>query len=178
MSHHRIAPIPLPAFFSATIVRSDGDAAKVWIDGPKRRAEMMVAGRCVSITIIRPDRGLMYSIDPMSRTYFEIPVGDAEVAVMEANVEDDVEWELVGIADIDGRRYDEYEAWANDGECPFPRERICIDPETRMRKRITTINKRGQPVLTVNYEDAAVGPQTPDVFEVPTGYSRARLSGR
>ena len=120
----------------------------------------------------------MYSIDPISRTYHEIPFGDAERAVLEANVEADVQWELVGTADIDGQRYDEYEAWATDAGSPFPRERICIHPETRMRKRITTINKRGHPVLTVNYEDAVVGLQPSGVFEVPSGYTQTGLPGR
>jgi len=177
MSHHRVPPIPLPASFSATVVRSDGDSAKVWIDGQKRRTDLSMGGRCTSIAITRPDLGVMYSIDPISGTYHEIPFGDAERAALEANVEDDVQWELVGTSDIDGQRYDEYEAWATDAS-PFPRERICIHPETRMRKRITTINKRGQPVLTINYEDAVVGRQPPDVFEVPSGCTQKRLPGR
>jgi len=119
MSHRRVPPIPLPASFSATVVRSDGDSAKVWIDGQKRRTDLTMGGRCTSIAITRPDRGVMYSIDPISRTYHEIPFGDAERAALEANVEADVQWELVGTADIDGQRYDEYEAWATDAASPF-----------------------------------------------------------
>ncbi len=95
MSTHngRQMPIPLPRQYSAEIIRSDNEAAKVYVDGARRRTETCVGG-VATIAITRPELGLSYMVFPDSRSYFVSPLTDEMIRSLETEsvVE---EWELV-----------------------------------------------------------------------------------
>lgn len=174
MTLDKIPPIPLPASFRATIVRSDGDVSKVWLDGSKRRVELTAKNHPSTATIFRPDLGVMYSVNTDEETFVEYPVGASEIGVINANIEDGEVWQHVGNSEIDGNSVDKYESWAVDSKSNYPRQLVFVDRETKMRRRVVTINKLGNPVLTIDYRDIVLGPQPPEVFEVPKGFTKTR----
>jgi hypothetical protein len=64
--------IPLPRQFSADVERSDGESSRVFHDGALSRIECYSHG-ATTVTICRPDRGVIYELHLEERSFYEIP---------------------------------------------------------------------------------------------------------
>jgi hypothetical protein len=76
------SPIEWPRQYVAEIVATmmgTRSSSKLFVDGEKIRTETSVAGT-ETISIMRPDKKVVYSVMPAQRMYMETPYGDTPVA--------------------------------------------------------------------------------------------------
>ncbi len=163
---------PLPPQFSAEIVRSDGDRTKVYLDGSMRRIEMYFQAGQSNIIITRPDKGLMWSLEPEAKTYSQsrLPKG------LDRLLDPDTlcEWTLDGTAVIDGHQCRRFVGRYRGQTGPIGEayELCFVDVKTQMRRRMVTFDLKGKRALTIDYLNSVVGPPPRAVFELPEGYKR------
>lgn len=162
----RQKPLPLPRQYSAEIVRSDGDAGRVFVDGLLRRTEATVNGT-TSIAISRPDLCCLYMLFPDTKSYMASPLTDDFLSVVET---DDVgeQWEFVRDDLLDGETVKCFHAYLPGQLRPY--EVVYVQPETGIRVRAVTYNQNGDEVLTIETRNVVIGPPPKEVFEIPEGY--------
>jgi hypothetical protein len=131
-----------------------------------------VRGKTTIVIISRPDRGVVWSIDPERKTYLETAVTD-EVLDSVADPDDDFEWQVDGREAVDGR---ECLRWV--GRLPSESVAHCVvyvDALTQLRRRQVNYNKFGTERLMVDYLNVVIGPPDPALFELPDGLKRISL---
>lgn len=168
MSTDTISPIPLPEQFSATIARSDALTSRIYVDGERKRVENDTPNG-LEVVVCRPDLGVVYTLHPEEKTYFETPF-IAEVVAY--SPDDQRRWLLLGEETINGRQCLKYQVLRKGDTSGVVRELCYVDPDLGMRVRIVTFNRLGRHVLTCDYQDVHLGPPPPDLFDVPGSYTR------
>jgi hypothetical protein len=163
---------PLPARYSAEVVRSDGDRTILYVDGWMRRLEIYPKTGHPTIVISRPDKGVIWSFTPHAKTYSQakLPRG------LERAFDPDTlyDWTEDGTEMIDGRRCRRFVGRYREPSGPIgdAHEVCCVDSNTGMRRRVVSFDVNGDLALTIDYLNAKVGRPSLAVFEMPEGYKR------
>lgn len=164
----RQKPIPLPEQYSAEIVRSDGEFARVFIDGLMRRTEATVGGSR-NIVISRPDLGEIYTVLPDCGAYMRSQLSDEMLSSLRQG-ELDEEWELVDFEVLNGEPVTKYRTYLPGSL--HPHKVVFVQPDTGIRLRTVTLNRIGAEVLTVDMTTVVIGAPSKELFEVPAGLNQ------
>jgi hypothetical protein len=165
-----ISPIPLPKTFVAELRRSDGIVSILHIDGDRRRIERHWPNGRVEIIIARPDLGLAYQLIPDQKLCVEMPLAPGSIERVWNPLSVGF-WVPSGSEMIDGVLCDRYEARLRN-EPSTCYEIYWLARDSRMWRRIVTIDTNGKPVLTCDYVNVSLEPPDPRVFEPPPNYER------
>jgi hypothetical protein len=163
---------PLPKSYVVEVVRSNGDRAMLYVNGWMRRLDMHPKAGKPSIVISRPDKGVIWSLTPHSKTYSQAKLAGGLDCVF--NPDKLYDWNENGATTIDGRRHRRFVGRYSETRIPLgkAREECFIDATTGMRRRVDSYDKKGNLVLRIDYLNAKVGRSPRPVFNMPTGYKR------
>jgi hypothetical protein len=162
----------MPTRYSAEIVRSDGGRTILYVDGWTRKLEMYPKTGRPSIVISRPDKGVIWSLTPDTKTYSQTKLPpELEHAF---NPDTLCDWTEDGAEMIDGRKFRRFIGRYREASGPIGEaHEVCfVDAKNGMRRRMVTFNVNGERVLTIDCLNAKVGPPPREVFEMPEGYKR------
>jgi hypothetical protein len=141
----------------------------MYVDGWMQRIEIPHQHMVV---ISRPDRGVMWQLDTEARTYRQAKLPEHLEDAFNPDMLDD--WTKEGTEKIDGRRYLRFVARSVHPDRAHAIREVCfVDPKTHIRRRITTFDKSGKGVVTIDWLNVVVGPPPREVFNIPEGYKRA-----
>jgi hypothetical protein len=163
---------PPPTQLTAELVRSDGERTKVYMDGWMRRVELYFKTGQVSIVISRPDKGVIWSLTPQTKTFSQAKLPEHLERTFDPYTLWD--WTEDGAEMIDGRRCRRFVGryLAEMGSVGSAHEICFVDAETGVHRRVITYDKNGMMALTIDCLNAVVGPPPRAVFEMPEGYKR------
>lgn len=125
-----------------------------------------------SIVISRPDKGVIWSLTPSTKTYSQsqLPRG------LEHAFDPDTlyDWTEEGTAMIDGRRCRRFVGRYREARGPIgDAHEVCfVDAKTGMRRRVDSYGVKGKLAATIDYLNAVIGPPPREMFEMPEGYKR------
>jgi outer membrane lipoprotein-sorting protein len=163
---------PFPKSYTVEMVRSDGDRTMLYVDGWTRRLEMYPKTGQSTIVISRPDKRVIWSLCPETKTYSQakLPAG------LERAFDPDTlyDWSEDGAEMIDGRRCRRFIGIYREARGPIgDAHEVCfVDAKTGMRRRVVSYDVKGKQALTIDYLNSKVGPPRRDTFEMPEGYKR------
>jgi hypothetical protein len=164
---------PEPMQLTAELVRSDdAQRIKVYMDGWMRRIETQDQTGRTSIVISRPDKGVIWSLSPQTKTFSQARLPKYLKRVFDPRALCD--WTEDGAEVIDGRRCRRFVGHYLDESSPVGGAyEVCfIDAKTGVHRRVVTYNTNGNLVLTIDCLNAVVGPPPRAAFEMPVGYKR------
>jgi outer membrane lipoprotein-sorting protein len=166
----------MPKQFSEEAIRSDGGRTIAYLDGWKQRLEEWNATGPFRIVICRPDKGVIWSLDPGTKTYTrtKFPKNFGRL-LKAATLLEGIDWIIDGAEIVDGRRCRRFLGRYRNSDGPAGKaHQIClVDAKTGMRRRMVTFDKNGKKALTVDCVNAVVGPPPRKLFDMPEGYKRA-----
>jgi hypothetical protein len=136
--------------------------SKVYVDGGKMRAEMTI-GPARIISIVRPDKDVVYMLMPAQKMYVENPLGDAKDLFAQASGKN-TKRELLGSETIQGQRCDKYRVSSEHGTVFF-----WMNKETNTPVQL----EAGDKSVRMEWRNVQVGPQPASLFEPPTDYAKA-----
>lgn len=163
-------PAPSVDYQAERVVESSAGtfAGRVYYSADKERTETEMGG-FQNITIVRRDRNVVWTLMPAQRMLRESDLGAArDPASPPAG--DDVRISVVGPETVEGVATTKYKLIAKDGGAGgfmwFSREGIAVKMDLLQKED-------GKPArMTVTLRHLQVGPQDPQVFELPEGYSK------
>ncbi|HDS16119.1 MAG TPA: DUF4412 domain-containing protein [Proteobacteria bacterium] len=164
-----LAPVLPAAEFSAdmeTLVAGKTvSQGRIFIKGDLSRHEMNQEGRRM-IIINRPDRGLAWTMMPQEKSYLEIAMENRDDEMMPENWSADLRLSANrrGTETINGIACDKYELVTEDEKVIY-----WIDPQNDLPVRVVSQDSE------VNYRNVRPGPQSADLFEIPTGWRKISL---
>ncbi len=163
---------PLPTRFTAELTRSDGERTILYIDGWMRRLDMHPKIGPPTIVISRPDKGVIWSLDPLNKTYSQAKLPNGLERAF--NPDSLYEWTEDGARTIDGRRHRKFVGRYRAAQAPIGKAReVCyVDAATGMRRRVESYDTKGKLALTIEYLNAKLRKPSRAVFEMPAGYKR------
>jgi outer membrane lipoprotein-sorting protein len=165
-----------PKRYSAKVVRSDGEpVCFVYADGPKGRLETYSADGRTKVVISRPDKGVVWTLTPETRSYSQAKFTEDMVKKATRFIESTYEWKADGTEVIEGRRCLRFLGSypPETGPPGSAHEVQYFDARTQMPRRFVTFDSNGKEALTVDYLDVVLRPPPSELFEIPTGYKRA-----
>lgn len=174
------APLPPPSVdYSADreIVTAQGDlVGRVYHAGGKERAEMEMGGMKM-ITIIRPDRQLIWTLMPMQKMYQELDFDDEPPMgpQLSAAPPQDMTISKVGSEKVEGHDTTKYQLtladesasgfiWLTRDNIPVKMDMLSEDGGQKIRMQMTLKNLK-------------IGKQDPALFELPAGYQKLPSMG-
>lgn len=162
----------LPSVYSATVTHEDGRIERRYLCEDRHRIETVSVGTRPLIVIRRSDLGVVWSIHPQERIYFESKTAkvDANVAKLFPPVK--LAWTELRRTRIDGRLYRHFRGIGltrhGRGE-----EHIYVDPESGMFRRGITLLRRIR--NQIDYSDIDLSRPNEELFEFDKkGYERGR----
>lgn len=165
------------AEFSADFVDVKGpqtSSGKLYMKDTKVRREV-TQGR-PSITISRPDKEVMWILNPANKTYFEMPNVGKEAANMDVNeaLKGLGERKLVGEETVNGYPCDKYVFVYNDKSMGTLNQWI-----SKKLKIAIKMESEGSPYkMVTEYKNIKEGPIADSIFDLPAGYTKINLPGR
>jgi Domain of unknown function (DUF4412) len=163
-------PVPSVDYQAERVVESSGGtfSGRVYYSADKERTEIE-AGGFQNVTIVRRDRNLVWNLMPAQRMVRETDLKSArDPASPPAG--DDVKISVVGNETVEGVATTKYKLIAKDGAAGgfmwFSRDGIAVKMDLLQKED----GKASR--MTVTLRNLQVGPQDPQVFEVPEGYSK------
>ncbi len=161
------------AEFSATLVtKAEGQEmqGKVFVKGQKMRNEFQAGGE-TSISIMRPDKRVVWMLLPGERMYMEMPLTEEyKEKFLLKKPENQARMKHLGTETVNGLECDKYEVTAvQDGESA--------------RQYVWVAKKLGMPIksvaadgsMSMEYRDIVIGEVADSVFEVPEGFEKMHL---
>jgi Domain of unknown function (DUF4412) len=141
---------------------------RVFFSADKERTETE-AGGMQSVTIVRRDRNLVWTLMPVQRMVSEADLKSARDPAR-APTGEDVRISVVGNETVEGVATTKYKLIAKDGEAGgfmwFTREGIAMKMDLLQKEE-------GKPSrMTLTLRNLKIGPQDAQLFEVPEGYSK------
>jgi outer membrane lipoprotein-sorting protein len=161
------------AEFSATMIAKSGGQetqGKIFVKGDKIRNEMEAGGR-TQISIIRPDKKMMWLIMPAEKSYMEMPLNpQATRQMMIKKPGEQVKMKLLGKETVNGYETEKYESSVKH------RGKMVTD-------YIWLSKKLGMPVkvaaadgsYSMEYRDIKEGGVADALFEPPQGYRKMQM---
>lgn len=161
------------AEFSAVIINrleSRETQGKIYMKGEKMRREF-AAGEEVGITIVRPDKKVMWMLMPGQKTVMEMPFSKASLEkMMGMSKEQQAEMKLLGPETVNGYETEKYET--------------TVKGDGKPRKHFMWVSKKlGVPIkmtspdgsFFMEYRDIKEGAVPDSVFEIPPGYQKMTM---
>lgn len=167
-------PVPKVEYAADREVRSaQGNfSAKVYQAGNKERTEMSMGGM-QTVTIMRRDRNVMWTLMPAQRMYREASLKSLPA---EGTVPEDVEISAVGEERVEGVNATKYKMLLKDrsggGFVWLTPDNIPVKMDMLTRGRDGSKNR-----MTMVLKNIRTGRQDPALFEVPAGYSKMPAVG-
>ena len=145
----------------------------LYIDGWMRRVEFYPKTGYPTIVISRPDKRVIWSLSPDTKTYSQAKMPDGIERAFDPDTLYD--WSEDGTQMIGRRRYKRFVGRYREprGSIGDAREVCLVDAKTGMRRRVDSYDVKGKLVMTIEYLSAKVGPPPRQVFKMPEGYKRA-----
>ncbi|MBA2115091.1 hypothetical protein [Bremerella alba] len=172
MTSNKIPPAPMPQKYSAELVRSDGITLRIIIDEPLRRTETHAHGN-ITISIVRPDKGIMYSVLPQQSKYMSMPLSPESLSAMTDSNPTDELWTFECNDTINGITVSKYAVFARD--VVDPTGYVHVDTTTGLRLKKVTLNSLGDEVLTVKAVNVSYEVPPRDCFEPPADYREVKM---
>jgi hypothetical protein len=142
---------------------------RVYFSADKERTETEMGGY-QNVTIVRRDRNLVWNLMPAQRMVRETDLKSARDPIAAQTGGDDVRISAVGGETVEGVATTKYKLIAKDGEAGgfmwFSREGIAVKMDLLQKED----GKASR--MTVTLRHLKIGPQDPQLFEVPEGYSK------
>jgi outer membrane lipoprotein-sorting protein len=162
-------PVPSVDYQAERLVESSAGtfSGHVYFSTDKERTETEMGG-FQSVTIVRRDRNVVWNLMPAQRMVRETDLKSARD--MKPPAGEDVRISVVGNETVEGVATTKYKLIAKDGAAGgfmwFSREGIAVKMDLLQKED----GKASR--MTVTLRNLQVGPQDPQVFEVPEGYSK------
>jgi outer membrane lipoprotein-sorting protein len=161
---------PIPAAeFSAVVVRrlnSQETQGKVYVKGDKVYREF-VTGKEVTITILRPDKEVIWMVMPGRKVYMEMPVTEEMTGEPGQIAKDQASMTRLGTETVNGYLSDKYETSVkNNGG--FIKHNMWVSKKLGVPIKITSPDGS----FSMDYRDIKEGGVPDSVFEAPSGYQK------
>jgi hypothetical protein len=158
------------AEFSAQMVIKDGDKTmpgKILVQNGKMRQEFSdVEGR--TVTIVRPDKKLIYVVMPLDRTYVEMPLLTKLPGQFIQIPPDAVSKSKVGTETVNGYQADKYEVGVRLGSEGVAKYTFWVAPKLGVPIKVECKEKR----FCMEYKNIKEGGLTALLFDPPKGYRK------
>lgn len=157
------------AQFSALMMIKDGDrmiSAKIYVQDALMRQEFSDEGG-QTVTIVRPDKKVIWFIMPQERTYAEMPLKKKLPGQFLQIPPDAVSKRLVGKETVNGFETEKYEVTVRRGA---GLEKQTIWLATKLGTPVKLTSKEGN--FSVEYKSITEGPQADRLFALPPGYKK------
>jgi outer membrane lipoprotein-sorting protein len=170
----------LSAEFSADLIRSSGadsETSKVYIKGDLRREEVMEEGKIGAVSIIRPDKRVIWNLIPEEQMYMEIPLGagmsGAHVDV--GSLEASAKMQVLGKETVSGyacekRRFD-YHDKTQGSVTMWYSSKLDYPVKTQIK------GYGGEADMVMEYKNIKAGKIPDSKFEIPKGYEKFVIPG-
>lgn len=169
-------PVPKVDYTAVRVMESEQGTFSqvVFHSGGKERAEMDMGGMKM-VTILRPDRNLVWSLMLDQQMYMEMDVASARARGQASAPPDDVEITEVGADTVDGQPTTKYKLIMKDksagGFVWFTADNIPVKMEF--------LSKEGgqKTRIKMTLQNVKVGALDPRLFEVPAGFEKMPAVG-
>jgi len=162
------------AEFSAVVVRrlnSQESQGKVYVKGDKVYREF-VTGREVTITILRPDKEVIWMVMPGRKVYMEMPLTEEMTRELGQLAKDQASMTHLGTETVNGYLSDKYETSVkNNGG--FIKHTMWVSKKLGVPIKITS----PEGSFSMDYRDIKEGGVPDSVFEAPAGYQKMNKPG-
>jgi outer membrane lipoprotein-sorting protein len=162
------------AEFSAQMVTRGPDVGetqgKVYVKGDKFRQEFG-AGEETHISILRPDKQVVWMLMPAGKMYMEMPITPEHTGKMMPKPKDEARMKLLGIETVSGYEAEKYEVSGKD--------------DAGSKQYVWVVKKLGIPIkmtmadgsFSMEYRNIKEGGVSDSLFEVPGGYQKMAMPG-
>ena len=175
-----LASPPAPAAeLSAQSVRwsegEDPDVSNVWIKGELRREEILDEGEIGTITITRPDKGVVWNLMPDEKMYMAVPLmQDASVTIVNVEgLEERGTVKVLGREEVSGFDCEVREYSLDDSG----RSSVKVWYAGSLEFPIRIVQHVDSEQLTMEYRKIKVEAVPDSMFEVPPGYTKLEVPG-
>ncbi|MBM4284925.1 MAG: DUF4412 domain-containing protein [Deltaproteobacteria bacterium] len=142
---------------------------QAFVKADKVRQQMEIEGGA-AVTILRPDKQLVWLLFPLQKTYLEMPFKPEEMGSLLTAPQDRSRWKLLGAETLQGYDVDKYEiSMTMSGK--EVKTFIWLSKKLNAPLRMTT----GDGSFTMEYLDIKEGGQDDALFELPPGYQKMSL---
>ncbi len=161
------------AEFSAQMVTqgadSEGLQGKVYVKGNKIRQEF-VGGEGAHISILRPDKKVVWMLMPDQKIYMEMPLTPQTSAKMMQAPQDQSRMKLVGTEEVNGYAADKYEATDQEGG-KSSTQYVWVAKKLGWPIKMTSSDNS----FAMEYRNIKEGGVSDSLFEVPAGYQKMSM---
>ncbi len=167
------APLAQAAELSAKVVTTaEGQEmhGKVFMKGQKIRNEFQAGGE-TNISIVRPDKKVVWMLMPGEKMYMEMPITEeTQEKILIKKPEDQAKMKLLGTETVNGFECDKYEVDASQ-QGQSVKQFVWIAKKLQMP--IKSVTADGS--MSMEYRDIKVGGVPDSVFELPQGYEKMQM---
>lgn len=161
----------LPDFHAKRVIESTPGPfiSRVYFSEGKERAETLIGSGATLITIVRPDKQLVWLLDSQTKTYQQVSFDDRSPSAIFPSLDglklNKEEWEILGgVRTMRYRVTDDHGqnagyVWFSEQGLPIRQEEPTGSPQAG-GSRVTM------------FEDLHFGAQPPTLFELPSGYKK------
>ena len=161
------------AEFSANIItRAEGQEmrGKIFMKGQKIRNELDAEGQ-TNITIVRPDKKVVWMVMPAEKMYMEMPVTDeAQEKLLIKKPEDQAKMKLLGTETVNGYECDKYEMSTTVEGKPV-KQYNWVAKKLGMAIKVEAADGS----FSMEYRDINMAGVADALFEVPQGYQKMAM---
>jgi hypothetical protein len=158
------------AEFSAQMVLKDGDKTmpgKIYVQNGKMRQEFLdEEGQ--TVTIIRPDKKVVWVINPPERTYVEMPLKTKLPGQFLQIPPLALKKQKVGTETVNGYQTDKFEVTVRGGASGQLRQTFWVAPKLESPLKMVCPDRR----LSLEYRNIKEGKMPDHLFELPPGYRK------
>ncbi len=162
-------PVPTVEYSADRVIESEaGDfTGKIYSAKDRERAEMNM-GEMQSVMILRRDKQIGWMLMPMQKAYSEMDFAQA-AKQSGAAPDDQVDITVVGTETVEGYEATKYKMVMKDGSAGgfvwITKEGIPV--------KMDMLSKSGRDKsrITMTLKNLQIGPQDPQLFEIPAGYT-------
>jgi len=141
---------------------------KIYFQPDRWRVEMASAGG-PKVSINRMDRAVTWLLLP-NRSYVELPLRIDQIPKVGPTIEGEIARKHVGTEPVSGRKTEKYEVTVeSDGKRQIIYQWVAPD----IKFAIKTASADGQ--WESVYSSVMIGPQRPDLFDLPAGYTKVSV---
>lgn len=161
------------AEFSAVIINrmeSRETQGKIYMKGEKMRREF-AAGEQVGITIVRPDKKVMWMLMPGQKAVMEMPFSKASLEkMMGMSQEQQAEMKLLGPEKVNGYETEKYETTVK-GEGKPMKHYVWVSKKLGVPIKMVSLDGK----FSMAYRDIKEGGVPDSLFEIPPGYQKMTM---
>jgi hypothetical protein len=154
--------------YSATVVATNGGQTKTlrqYADHGKVRNEMSQGGQDI-VTIVRPDKGVTWTLMVGQKMYLEFPIAGPRPNA--SALPPGATFHKIGRETVEGRSTDKYRLDVKGKPVGY----VWLVGQNLVRYQTP------DGATTVVYRDFKAGPQPASLFELPAGYTKIQSQGR